>query len=455
MLALVSVEGALAAPGASLDMVPGKKSDTFELARAAAKAAERQQKLAQEEAEARGGPGVPGDYAKETKAGETKSGVTKKGDAMSSDAKGSNAEGSDPKAAVSKVGAVEPAGAERRVDGKKAGSNPKAVEAMSDGTMRIRPSADPRKAIDAIRERLSSRGVEPRVDAEGNALLRVGSAEVKPVNSNRLLTSSATMTSRSTRKSIPGDAGVEHGKGMTADAHRTVAKPNAVTHGTPHWSYDGENSPEQWAHLSPEWATCAKGKRQSPIDIHEGIKVDLESIRFEYRPSAFTVVDNGHTIQVNLPPGNAITVAGHRYELVQFHFHKPAEERVDGKPFDMVVHLVHKDASGKLAVVAVLLEKGSAQEAVQSVWNHLPLEKGDEVEAGVPLDPTALLPAEHGYYTYMGSLTTPPCSEGVLWMVMKQPVGVSADQLAIFARLYPMNARPLQADSSRLIKESN
>jgi carbonic anhydrase len=207
--------------------------------------------------------------------------------------------------------------------------------------------------------------------------------------------------------------------------------------------------------MKPEFAKCSSGLRQSPIDIREGIKVELDPVQFDYKPSAFKVVDNGHTIQVNVAPGNAIEVMGQRFELVQFHFHRPSEERIDGKAFDMVAHLVHKNLEGRLAVVAVLLEKGSAQPVVQSVWNNLPLEKGDEVAARAPIDLNRLLPAERGYFTYMGSLTTPPCSEGVLWMVMKQPVPVSGEQIDIFARLYPMNARPIQSASGRLIKESN
>ena len=167
------------------------------------------------------------------------------------------------------------------------------------------------------------------------------------------------------------------------------------------------------------------------------------------------MLDNGHTVQVNVAAGNSIEVMGRHYELVQFHFHRPSEEHIDGKQFDMVVHLVHKDLEGRLAVVAVLLERGSAQAVVQSVWNNLPLEKGDEVAARNPLNLNELLPAERRYFTYMGSQTTPPCSEGVLWMVMKQPVPISAEQIGIFARLYPMNARPIQSASGRLIKESN
>jgi carbonic anhydrase len=213
--------------------------------------------------------------------------------------------------------------------------------------------------------------------------------------------------------------------------------------------------PQAWARLKPEFSKCSSGARQSPIDIRDGIRVDLDPVQFDYKPSAFAVIDNGHTVQVNVAPGNAIEVMGRRYELAQFHFHRPSEERIDGKQFDMSVHLVHKDISGRLAVVAVLLERGSAHPLVQAVWNNLPLEKNEELSARSLLDVHQLLPKDPRYFTYMGSLTTPPCSEGVLWMVMQQPVALSADQLDVFARLYPMNARPLQQASGRLIKQSN
>ena len=146
---------------------------------------------------------------------------------------------------------------------------------------------------------------------------------------------------------------------------------------------------------------------------------------------------------------------GRNYELVQFHFHKPSEERVNGRGFEMVVHLVHKDADGKFAVIAVLIERGKPQSAIQQVWNNLPLEKNQPQDALSALDLNQILPVKRDYYTYMGSLTTPPCTEGVLWMVMKEPIELSPEQLAIFNRLYPMNARPIQKSSGRLIKESN
>ena len=207
--------------------------------------------------------------------------------------------------------------------------------------------------------------------------------------------------------------------------------------------------------MKPEFAACSGGKRQSPIDIREGITVALDPVSFDYQAAAFRVLDNGHTIQVNVAPGSGIEVMRQRYELLRFHFHRPSEERVDGRQYDMVAHLVHKSLEGRLAVVAVLLERGAVQPPLQRVCANLPLEKGDEVRARGTLDLNQLLPADRAYFTYMGSLTTPPCSEGVLWMVLKQPVPISPEQVAVFARLYPMNARPIQSASGRLIKESN
>jgi carbonic anhydrase len=183
--------------------------------------------------------------------------------------------------------------------------------------------------------------------------------------------------------------------------------------------------------------------------------VDLEPIVFRYRAGDFSVIDNGHTVQANVAPGNYIELGGRRYELLQFHFHRPSEERIDGRQFEMSVHLVHKDPEGRLAVVAVLLGKGAAQPVVQTVWNNLPLERHQDVRARVQLDPSDLLPTDRRYYTYMGSLTTPPCTEGVQWVVLRTPVSATPEQIEIFSRLYPMNARPLQNAAGRRILQSN
>ncbi|MBL8348205.1 MAG: carbonic anhydrase family protein [Rubrivivax sp.] len=222
----------------------------------------------------------------------------------------------------------------------------------------------------------------------------------------------------------------------------------------PHWGYEGSAGPTAWGALKPEFGLCANGQRQSPIDIRGGLAVDLEPVKFDYRPSAFSVIDNGHTVQVNLPPGNAIEVGGRRYELVQFHFHRPSEERIDGRQFEMSLHLVHKDPTGRLAVVGVLLGKGPAHPAVQTVWNNLPLERNEESPARAQIDPGHLLPEDRRYFTYMGSLTTPPCSEGVQWVVMRTPVTLTPEQIELFARIYPMNARPAQPVAGRRIMQS-
>jgi len=244
-------------------------------------------------------------------------------------------------------------------------------------------------------------------------------------------------------------------KAAKAAAAEIAAKaPPPKVYGT-HWSYEGESGPANWSKINSDWSKCSVGNRQSPIDIRDGMKVDLEQIAFDYHPSGFNVTDNGHTVQVMVAPGNYLSVAGRTYELQQFHFHRPAEERVNGKGFEMVVHLVHKDPEGRLAVLALLLERGKPQPTIQTVWNNLPLEKGDTAAPTIVLDPADMLPQRRDYYTFMGSLTTPPCTEGVLWLVMKEPVQASPAQLALFSRLYPFNARPVQASSGRMIKESN
>lgn len=239
-----------------------------------------------------------------------------------------------------------------------------------------------------------------------------------------------------------------------ASAAAVKAAMPVITHGT-HWSYEGDSGPDNWSKINTDWAKCGNGTRQSPIDVRDGMKVDLEQISFDYKPSAFNVIDNGHTIVVTVGGGNYLTVQNRMYELVQFHFHRPSEERINGKGFEMVVHLVHKDLQGKIAMLAILLERGKAQETIQTVWNNLPLEKQELVTPSIVLDPAQLLPERRDYITYMGSMTEPPCAEGVLWLIMKQPQQASPAQMALFSRLYPFNARPVQATSGRTIKESN
>ena len=346
----------------------------------------------------------------------------------------------DRKAADKKAADVrKPVGAKAHDD--EAAGPAKAVVAKAAG------SAAGGSAMDELREKLAAKlGAKPAAD--GKFAMQVSNRGESGENVISAVRPSAAAIAAAHRPkraaaTLSGDANLD----IAANAGRSLLPT--------HWDYAGTEGPDAWAKLRPEFNKCATGARQSPIDIRGGIAVDLEPIKFDYRPSTFSVIDNGHTVQVNVEPGNSITITGRRYELVQFHFHRPSEERINGRQYDMVAHLVHKDVDGKLAVVAVLLDRGSAQAIVQAVWNNLPLEQGDEVRAGARIDLAQLLPDDKRYYTYMGSLTTPPCSEGVLWMVMKQPVPISVEQVAIFSRLYPMNARPIQQADGRLIKESN
>jgi carbonic anhydrase len=224
-----------------------------------------------------------------------------------------------------------------------------------------------------------------------------------------------------------------------------------------HWSYSGPTGPEKWSTLEQDFGSCGLGKTQSPIDIRdaEARKAALPPIDFAYQASPLRVIDNGHTIQVNYAPGSFIAVGGRRYELVQFHFHKPSEEKVNGKNYDMVAHLVHRDSAGKLAVVAVLLAKGTPNPLLDTLWSHIPTQKNEEtVVEFAKINVADLLPESHAYYTFTGSLTTPPCTEGVTWLVLQHPTSVSAAQVARFGAVYPMNARPVQPRNGRTIQAS-
>lgn len=241
-----------------------------------------------------------------------------------------------------------------------------------------------------------------------------------------------------------------HGAG---DTHA----PAGSAHGETRWAYEGETGPQAWGQLKPDFNLCAIGKRQSPINIEDGntLQGPAEPVQFAYAPSNASVVNNGHTIQVDVQGENTITVRGSIYRLLQFHFHTPSEEQINFKRFPMVAHLVHKNPEGQLAVVAVLLDEGAANPLIDTVWTYMPLDANDRVRMPQGLlDVNGLLPKDQRYYQFMGSLTTPPCSEGVLWMVMKQPMTISKSQYKLFTQLYPNNARPVQPVNGRPVREA-
>ncbi len=226
------------------------------------------------------------------------------------------------------------------------------------------------------------------------------------------------------------------------------------------WTYEGPRGANHWSELDPSYAPCNGGKEQSPIDIRETEKAVLPAVQFEYKRSPLKyLTNNGKTIRVNYhdakDAGSFLVAGGKRYQLTQFHFHRPSEEYLHGKPYDMVVHLMHEASDRTVAGVAVFVQAGVANRTVQLLWDYMPATEGPEKEIpGVTIDPAGFLPRDRGYYTYVGSLTAPPCTEGVTWFVMKTPIEVSADQINAFAKLYPHDVRPPQPLNGRVVKES-
>ena len=212
-----------------------------------------------------------------------------------------------------------------------------------------------------------------------------------------------------------------------------------------HWGYDGDVGPEHWGALSPDFAACAEGREQSPVDIPATAPVNPPELRFDYRPSELNIVNNGHSIQVNYEPGSTLEAGGVVYELVQFHVHGLSEHTLNGAHTEMELHLVHKDAAGHIAVVGVMIIEGTYNPAYGSLLTHMPAEEGDPLTVpGTMANASQLLPAEQSYYRYNGSLTTPPCTEGVTWFVLATPVELSTAQIATFRNLYDHNSRPTQ-----------
>ena len=253
-----------------------------------------------------------------------------------------------------------------------------------------------------------------------------------------------------------GDHGDEHGAaGGDEDEHGDAAAGHAV-----HWSYAGAEGPGHWGDLSPDFAACKSGRMQSPIDIDadaSGLAVGAPSHDFAYREAPLSILHNGHTVQLNYAPGSSMSIQGQQYELLQFHFHAPSEHTVGGRVFPMEAHFVHQDSHGGLAVVGLLIEEGgAANAALADAWAHLPAhETAEQMIADVSVNAAALLPPDGRYHHYMGSLTTPPCSEGVRWFVLAQPISMSAAQIQKFEAAAAPNARPVQPLNTRLLISPN
>ena len=218
------------------------------------------------------------------------------------------------------------------------------------------------------------------------------------------------------------------------------------------WGYTGDIGPSTWGSLSEAFETCRDGREQSPIDIVGSRSRDLPEVEFSYEEGPLSILNNGHTIEIEYDEGSAITVDGRRFGLAQFHFHAPSEHQVDGTGFAAEIHLVHRDANDEIAVVGLLVEPGAENQALASAWEHLPAKESEAepVEAEV-VDAERLLPRDRTYYSYTGSLTTPPCTEQVTWLIMTEPIQMSGDQLDALTEIVQMNNRPPQPLGERRI----
>jgi carbonic anhydrase len=224
------------------------------------------------------------------------------------------------------------------------------------------------------------------------------------------------------------------------------------------WDYEGARGSDHWSELDTAYAPCNAGREQSPIDIRDAQATDLPELRFAFRNAPLRpVINNGHTIRLNYPPGNGnlLLVGGRRYELAQFHFHYPSEHTVSGTVYGMEAHLMYQTSEGQVAGVTVFIKPGQSNPTMERVWQHMPPTEGQNEVAGVEINPGGLLPRDtRGYYTYTGSLTAPPCTEAVTWFVLKEPAEATPEQIAAFARLYPHDVRPAQPLNGRVVRES-
>ena len=306
-----------------------------------------------------------------------------------------------------------------------------------------------------------------------SSLALLGSAAVSGGGAAYAL-NAAGLAPRPPAPTEPGDAGearghvpaapastAEHGSSAPsehalASAAATDTASHAPTASGPHWDYErGPSGPDAWSQLDPTFGLCQQGGSQSPVDLKGALRVpSLTGLKLDYASTRVKVANNGHTFQVNVDKGSALTIDGKRFELVQFHFHTPSEHTVDGKSYPMELHLVHQAADRNLAVIGVILVEGGPNATLARFWERLPKQPG-EVDTGQSIEVKDLLPrSTDDYFTYAGSLTTPPCTESVRWIVLQQPISIARAQVEKFRAVFPNNARPVMPIGARSILTS-
>lgn len=234
-----------------------------------------------------------------------------------------------------------------------------------------------------------------------------------------------------------------------------VLQPQLARAETYDWSYTGATGPEHWGELSPEFSTCGLGEEQSPIDLRQPVKSHPGDVVIDYQQTPLRIINNGHTIQVNVGPGSTVTLNKQTFTLKQFHFHHPSEHTVDGIKLPMELHLVHANDQGELAIIGIFLVEGDPNPILKSVWEAMPSQPSEEITvASTMVNLAALVPEEGARFRYLGSLTTPPCAEAVQWVVFQSPLEVSRTQVTAFQSLFPLNARPVQPRNRRFLLEA-
>lgn len=224
--------------------------------------------------------------------------------------------------------------------------------------------------------------------------------------------------------------------------------------GKPHWAYTGQEGPEHWGELDASYAACATGKNQSPINLTNFVEAELPSLGFNYASKSTEILNNGHTVQVKFASSSTLMVDGRPFELKQVHFHSPSENVINGESCGLEAHFVHADPEGNLAVVAVMFDEGMENAELTKLWAEMPEKAGDKHPLTSKIGGEALMPASRDYYRYTGSLTTPPCTEGVIWLVLKEELTASKDQIARFANvLHHPNNRPIQPTNARVVMQ--
>lgn len=241
---------------------------------------------------------------------------------------------------------------------------------------------------------------------------------------------------------------------LASNAFAGEEKKEGHGHGhAPHWGYSGSEGPEFWGDLAKEFAVCKSGTKQSPVDIKGGIEAELDPLAFDYKAVPLKVLNNGHTIQVPAEGAGTLKFRDQEFKLLQFHFHAPSEHTAEGKSAPMEVHLVHKNDAGQLAVVGVFMNEGKENAALKAVFDNMPKSAQETEVKSASFNPADLLPGDKSvdFHHYIGSLTTPPCSEGVRWIVLDKDIEVSKAQIDAFKSIFPMNARPVQKAQDRFL----